>query len=66
MMRKRPKLIDVRLIPWEMNGDIYGVACEYDDGVTTREMWGGYGEAVVAVSLRQLDIAAEVKNLKQA
>jgi hypothetical protein len=66
MMRKRPKLIGVRLIPWEMNGDIYGVACEYDDGMTTREMWGSYGETAVAVSLRQRDIASEVKNLKRA
>lgn len=49
-----------------MNGDIYGVACEYDDGITTREMWGTYGETVVAVSLRQRDIASEVKNLKRA
>ena len=66
MMRKRPKLIGVRLIPWELNGDIYGVACEYDDRITTREMWGSYDETAVAVSLRQRDIASEVKNLKRA
>ncbi len=64
-MRKRPKLIAVRLIPWEMSGDIYGLACAYDDGVTTREMWGSYGETVVAVSLRQRDVVSEV-NLKRA
>ena len=64
-MRKRPKLIGVRLIPWEMNGDVYGVVCEYDDGITTREMWGSYGETMVAVSLRQRDVVSEV-NLKRA
>ena len=36
------------------------------DGITTREMWGSYGETAVAVSLRQRDIASEVKNLKRA
>ena len=64
-MRKRPKLIGVRLIPWEMSGDVYGVACVYDDGISTREMWGSYGETMVAVSLRQRDIVSEM-NLKRA
>ena len=64
-MRKRPKLIGVRLIPWEMKGDVYGMACEYDDGVTTRELWGSYAEAVQAVSLRRGDLASE-ENLKRA
>jgi hypothetical protein len=64
-MRKKPKLIGVRLIPWEMKGDVYGIACEYDDGVTIREMWGSYGETVIAVNLRQRDISSEV-NLKRA
>ena len=63
---RRPNLIGVRLIPWEMDGDVYGVACEYDDGITVREMWGSYGETLTAVSLRQRDIASEAKSFRRA
>jgi len=62
-MRKKPKLIAARLIPWEMNCDVFGVACEYDDGVSTRERWGTYQETMLAVHLRQREIVSEV-NLK--
>jgi hypothetical protein len=60
-MHKRPQLIDVRLIPWEMAGDLYGIACEYDDGVTVREPWGGYAETLIAVAIRKRDIATHVR-----
>lgn len=65
MMCKRPRLISVRMIPWEMNRDIFGIACEYDDGVTEREMWGTQEETELAVCLRSREIVAEV-NLKRA
>lgn len=64
-MRRRPLLIDVRLVPWEMNSDVYGIACDYDDGVSTRELWGTYGETVIAVSIRKRDIVLPV-NLRRA
>ena len=64
-MRKRPQLIGVRLIPWEMNSDLYGIACDYDDGETVRELWGTYGETAIAVSVRKNDIVSRV-NLRRA
>jgi hypothetical protein len=64
-MHEKPELIGVRLIPWEMNSDLYGIACEYSDGITIREPWGPYGEAVIAVNLRKKDVVSRV-NLKRA
>ena len=63
-MRKRPQLTDVRLVPWEMDSDVYGIACDYDDGVYTRERWGTYGETIIAVSIRKKDIVSPV-NLRR-
>ncbi|MPZ38822.1 MAG: hypothetical protein GEU95_12310 [Rhizobiales bacterium] len=63
-MRRRPQLVDVRLIPWEMNCDLYGIACEYDDGETVREVWGTYGETMIAVSVRKKDVVSRV-NLRR-
>jgi len=63
--RKKPNLIGVRIIPWEMNGEVFGIACAYDDGVETREMWGSYEETLIVATLRQRDIVSAV-NLKRA
>ena len=64
-MRTKLKLIGVSLIPWDLKGDVYGVACEYDNGFTSRERWGSFDETVIAVSARERNIASEV-NLKRA
>ena len=63
-MRRRPVLIGVRIVPWEMNCDLFGIACDYDDGESTREMWGSYLETMLAVDLRQSEIASAV-NIKR-
>ena len=64
-MRNRPKLVSVRIIPWELNGDVFGIACAYDDGIEARERWGSYEETLIAATIRQRDIASEM-NLKRA
>ena len=64
-MARRPVLLSVRIIPWEIHGGLYGIACEYDDNVETREPWGTYHETQVAVSLRQRDIVSAI-NFKRA
>jgi hypothetical protein len=64
-MRKRPNLIGVRIVPWEMDADLYGIVCEYDDGIEVREMWGTYAETEIAATLRQQDIVSAM-NLRRA
>ena len=64
-MRRRPMLIGVRIVPWEMERDLFGIVCEYDDGETTREMWGSYLETMLAVELRQSEIVPAV-NIKRS
>ena len=64
-MRRRPMLIGVRVVPWEMECDLFGIVCEYDDGETTREMWGSYLETRLAVDIRQGDIVRAV-NIKRS
>jgi hypothetical protein len=59
-MRRRPRLIGVRIVPWEMNCNLFGIVCDYDDGESTREMWGGYAETMRAVVLRQSEIVSAV------
>jgi hypothetical protein len=58
-------LIGVRIVPWEMECDLFGIVCEYDDGETTREMWGSYLETRLAVDIRQGDIVSAV-NIKRS
>ena len=64
-MCRRPMLIGVRVVPWEMDSDLWGIVCEYDDGETTREMWGSYLETRLAVDIRQGDIVPAV-NIKRS
>ena len=59
-MRKRPQLVDVRIIPWEMSGDVFGIACEFDDGVEAREKWGTLEETLQAAMLRKQDIVSVI------
>jgi hypothetical protein len=59
-MRKKLELVGVRLIPWDVKGGVYGVACEYDNGFTSHERWGSFDETVVAVSMRERNIASHV------
>ena len=55
-MHRRPRLVGVRVVPWEANRDFYGIACYYSDGVVEREPWGTEAETVIAAQLRALDI----------
>jgi hypothetical protein len=61
-MRRRPRLIAVRMIATDVPG-LYGMACEYSDGVTYQEAWGSREETELAVALRDRDIYAP-QNLK--
>ena len=51
--------------PLENVRDIFGISCEYKDGVTEREMWGTKQETELAVCLRSREIVSEI-NLKRA
>jgi hypothetical protein len=48
-----------------MNDDVFGIACEFDDGVEAREKWGTYEETLQAATLRQQDIVSVI-TLKRA
>lgn len=63
--RIRPRLINVRVIPWNDTLGIYGIACDYDDGVTEQEPWGRLQETEYAATLRRQDIFAPA-NLRRA
>ena len=54
--RNKPALVGVRMIPWEGSIEYWGFECEYDDGVVTRELWGGLRETIHALAQRQRDI----------
>jgi hypothetical protein len=49
-------LINVRLIPWEEGQGLWGIAHEFDDGVTYNEVWGTIVETRRAVIIRRQDI----------
>ena len=55
--KKLPTLVNIRLIPWEGSIEYWGVECAYDDGVITREFWGGLRETIYALAQRQRDVS---------
>ena len=58
-MGRKPELINVRLILWEEDQGFWGIAHEFDDGVTYNEMWGSIVETRRAVQIRRQDIRAK-------
>ena len=54
--KKLPALVSVRLIPWEGSIEQWGLECTYDDGVITRELWGGLHKSLHALAQRQRDV----------
>ena len=64
-MRERPRLVGVRIIPWEMSGNVFGIASEFDDHVEVREKWGTFEETLQAATLRKQDIVSVI-TLKHA
>jgi hypothetical protein len=60
MRKRRPRLIGVSVIQWEPNRDLYGIACEYTDGVVEREPWGTEEESIIAARVRAQDIFSKV------
>jgi hypothetical protein len=54
--KRKPELVNVRLIPWEYGQGLWGIAQEFDDGVTYSEMWGSIVETRRAVQIRRQDI----------
>ncbi len=63
--RTRPRLVNVRVIPWNDVSGLYGIACDYDDGVTEQEPWGDRATTEYAANLRRRDIFAAA-NLRRA
>ena len=61
---KRPRLVSVRVVRWPKVEGMYGVACDYDDGVTSVEPWGAQVDAEVMVEIRRRDICTEA-NLRR-
>lgn len=56
MTRRKPELVSVRVIPWDMPNGIFGILCEFDDGETVGEMWGTRDETEIAAAIRAADI----------
>jgi hypothetical protein len=56
MHRKKPELVDVRVIPWNDGRGLFGIETVFDDGVVEREVWGDLGHTQLTVALRRLDI----------
>jgi hypothetical protein len=56
--------VNVRVIAWNDAAGVYGIACDYDDGVTEQEAWGGRDETEYAANLRRRDIFTTA-NLKR-
>jgi hypothetical protein len=63
--RMRPRLVNVRVIAWNDALGLYGIACDYDDGVIEQEPWGSLAETEYAAELRRRDILAP-SNLRRA
>jgi hypothetical protein len=56
MLKKKPELVDARVIPWDDERDLFGMMTVFDDGVVEREAWGDLAYTQVTVALRRLDI----------
>lgn len=56
--RRRPALVSVRVIPWDVANGLYGILCEFDDGETFGEPWGSLEETRVAAAVRAGDMRA--------
>jgi hypothetical protein len=61
---KRPRLVNVHVIPWDKPTGLFGIACDYDDGVSFREMWGSKEECELIASVRRREIFTDA-NLKR-
>jgi hypothetical protein len=61
---KRPRLVNVLVVPWEKPAGMYGISCVYDDGVRFSEMWGSKEECEVMASARRCEISTDA-NLKR-
>jgi len=58
MIRRKPELVSVRVIPWDEAKGLYGIFCEFDDGETVGEMWGTRDETEIAAAIRAADIGS--------
>jgi len=56
MTRRKPELISVRVIPWDLQRGLYGMLCEFDDGETFGELWGSREQTELAAAIRARDI----------
>jgi hypothetical protein len=52
----KPELVAVRITPVNPIQDLYGILCEYDDGIGFKEVWGSREDTEAAVALRRMDI----------
>jgi hypothetical protein len=59
MRRKKPELVDVQVIQWDVLGGLYGVMTTYDDGVVEREPWSDLAHTRLTVALRRMEIRQE-------
>jgi hypothetical protein len=65
MPRKKPELVDVRVIPWDEMRGLYGVMTFFDDGVVEREYWGDLAHTRLTVALRRLNIRSVASPRRQ-
>ena len=62
--KKRPRLVNVHVIPWNTVTGLYGIRCDYDDGESFSEVWGSKEDCEVVVNLRRREIFTDA-NLKR-
>jgi hypothetical protein len=53
---KKPELVSVSMIVWDLKRGVYGLVTTFDDGVYIREPWGSYDDTFNMVVARSCDI----------
>lgn len=56
MPRKKPELIDARIIQWDSEQGLFGIMTVFDDGVVEKEPWGDIRATQLALIIRRQDI----------
>jgi hypothetical protein len=54
--KRKPELVGVRVIPWDLQQGLFGLVHEFDDGEHVCEVWGSWEETEVAAAIRMQDI----------
>jgi hypothetical protein len=64
MPRKKPELVDVRIIQWDSENGVFGIVTVYDDGVVEKEPWGDILYTQQTLITRRKDIRPAARRWK--